>query len=101
MGPTSDGILGPLTVALTIFTLGNSGGPFSGGSMNPCVSITMLTFQSFVATEGQTTYVNYLAAYVIGELLASCVAAAYVMFVVFPAKAFKESQKMEDINTQT
>mmetsp|Transcript_42426 Transcript_42426/g.40676 ORF Transcript_42426/g.40676 Transcript_42426/m.40676 type:complete len:90 (+) Transcript_42426:463-732(+) len=89
MGPTNDGILGPLTVALTIFTLGNSGGPFSGGSMNPCVSVTMLTFQSFVATEGETTYVNYLGAYVIGELLASCVAAAYFMFVVLPARDLK------------
>ena len=70
IGVTSDGVLGPFTVALTIFTLGNSGGPFSGGSMNPSVSISMLTLPALVDYEGQT-YAEYLPAYLIGEFLAA------------------------------
>mmetsp|Transcript_45637 Transcript_45637/g.33373 ORF Transcript_45637/g.33373 Transcript_45637/m.33373 type:complete len:229 (+) Transcript_45637:94-780(+) len=95
MGPTGDGVLGPLTVALTIFTLGNDGGPFSGGSMNPAVSTCLISFQAFIATSDEVTYMNYLVAYVLGELLASCAAAAYVRLVVFPARNLKERQRFQ------
>mmetsp|Transcript_32806 Transcript_32806/g.32029 ORF Transcript_32806/g.32029 Transcript_32806/m.32029 type:complete len:113 (+) Transcript_32806:447-785(+) len=98
IGPTSDGILGPLTVALTIFAVGNIGGPYSGGSANPAVSISMIAFHSFIAIPGERTYVEYLLAYLIGEALAAGAAGLYMIFVVLPSKSYRYEQQQQDVS---
>mmetsp|Transcript_27081 Transcript_27081/g.20261 ORF Transcript_27081/g.20261 Transcript_27081/m.20261 type:complete len:232 (+) Transcript_27081:29-724(+) len=72
-----DPILGAFAVAMTIYVFGSF-----GAIMNPGIATANMVWGY---EQGVLTSLEYLPAYLVGELLASFVIAPYMLFVVFPA----------------
>ena len=54
-------------------------GPITGGCFNPAVGLAV-TYWAMIAQEGQTTYMKYLASYLVGTLLGGVVAGLVTRF---------------------
>lgn len=78
---TKDGMLGALTVAITLYAMASMVGADSGGCFNPTIGVSETTYMLIVDYAAESSYSKYITVYLFGPLCGAVLAACYTYFV--------------------
>jgi glycerol uptake facilitator-like aquaporin len=78
---TTDGFLGALVVAITLFCIASMIGAEDGGCFNPTIGLTESTMMLLTDYTQESSYFKYIVAYIFGPLAGGFFAAIFTYYV--------------------